>query len=89
MTPEEFEDESFHIVQGLNFYEHSKDVRMCEEKGCNEPSMKCEIDEDTHEYYCPEHAAENGYCCCCGIFIAGYRFSDMCEICEDETRDYD
>lgn len=72
---------------------------VCQEDGCKEASIKCiipgGIDIDTHEeypesyeYYCSEHAAKNGYCCCCGTFIAGWRdFSSYCEHCEGQVKD--
>ena len=85
-----FEDESFDIAMSHHYDEQCRDVPMCQEKGCQNPSIQCEIDDETHEYYCSEHAVEHGYCYCCGILIAGWRdFSDMCENCEEQVRDND
>ncbi|MCK5614174.1 hypothetical protein KAR91_70570 [Candidatus Pacearchaeota archaeon] len=82
-----FEDESFDIAMSHHYDEQSKNVPMCQEKGCQNPSIQCEIDE-MHEYFCSEHAAKNGYCYCCGTFIAGLRdLSDICENCEEQFHD--
>lgn len=44
---------------------------------------------DVHEYYCAEHAKENGYCFGCGNFWAGNESFDFsssiyCENCREE-----
>ncbi len=81
-------NDTFNIAMSIHFDDQTKDVPMCQEKGCEHGAIQCEIDKNTHEYYCPYHAAEHGYCCCCGTFIAEWRdFSDMCENCEEQTRD--
>ncbi len=83
-------DETFNLAMSHHYDEQDSNVPMCQEEGCDSPSIQCEIDEETSMYYCSEHAADNGFCCCCGTFIAGWRdFSDMCENCEIEVRDND
>ena len=55
---------------------------ICEECGYTD-SLKCylwndEIADDEVAYiYCGKHAAENGFCCCCGTFCAGMTSFDF------------
>ena len=95
---EDSKDQTYQLAHQMYNDEKERDCRVCEEEGCTQPAIQCEIpggyDHETkshypvtYEYYCSEHAAENGYCCCCGTFIAGWRdFSNYCENCEDQIR---
>ncbi len=50
---------------------------------------------DTHDYYCYQHASENGYCHICGEFCAGIDSFDfgippgLCDNCRDELMEAD
>lgn len=56
-------------------------------------SLKCFIDdpeEDGTVILCGEHAAEEGYCCCCGQFSSGMTSFDFthpgyCDNCYDQV----
>lgn len=92
-------DDTYNLSQGYLFDEQDSDVPMCQEPNCQNSAIECEIPggydhkteseyAESYMYYCPDHARENGFCCVCGTFIAGWRdFSDMCENCEIEVRD--
>jgi len=70
----------------------------CQEQGCGKQGYLCiarsyneEVD-DTVEFFCREHAHENGYCWCCGEFYGGIESFDfaprgLCENCEHILRD--
>lgn len=68
------------------------DVQPCEHPDCAEDGIPCFLypDLDTpHEWFCPTHAAENGYCASCGIFSSGIESFDFlhpgyCDNCWDE-----
>lgn len=76
--------------------DNDPDSAQCQNDGCQSAAIKCVIefqDEKTQkwktqvEYFCPEHATEHGFCCCCGTFIAGIDdLKSMCEVCEDEVK---
>jgi hypothetical protein len=74
-----------------------EDKIKCQEEGCNlEGDVNCKLpglyneetkqfDPDEIEYFCAEHAGDNGYCHCCGTFIAGWiDFGTLCDTCRDE-----
>jgi hypothetical protein len=70
---------------------------VCEKCGYTD-SLKCYIDmpwgdpePEPDEILCGKHAAEAGYCCCCGMFCAGldsfeFRHPGYCDNCYDEVR---
>lgn len=81
---------------------HWKNPLPCEHEGCNERGIPCYtnwIEENPNEWFCSEHAYENGYCSNCGIFQAGIESFDffnpagLCDNCraqiEDEIDDDD
>lgn len=80
----------------FNALDQQHDSAQCQEDKCKSAAIACTIefqDEKTQEwktqteYFCPEHATEHGFCCCCGTFIAGIDdLKSMCEICEVEVR---
>ena len=54
-------------------------------------SLQCEIDGEPSDILCGTHAAEDGYCCCCGQFWAGttefdFQHPGYCPNCYDEIR---
>jgi hypothetical protein len=67
----------------------------CEVCGYDD-SIKCYLDpphenEQPNQILCGEHAAKEGYCCCCGLFCAGMTSFDFthpgyCDNCYDEVR---
>lgn len=70
---------------------------ICESCGYDD-SLKCYIDvpinqdeENTPaQILCGKHAAENGYCCCCGLYSAGITSFDFhhpgyCDNCYDQV----
>lgn len=67
---------------------------ICEECGYAD-SIKCYIDEpeeDDAVILCGEHAAKQGYCCCCGRFSCGLTSFDFhhpgyCDNCYDQVVD--
>lgn len=76
----------------------------CDHPGCKAAgSVKCELGgiysediktfyPDTVEYFCPEHAGENGFCHCCGRFIDGLEvslFGTLCESCHEQINPED
>jgi hypothetical protein len=45
---------------------------------CNQPAIKCTIEDDLQpEYFCIQHARENGYCFVCGYFSEGSEGFDI------------
>ncbi len=76
----------------------SKNSKRCWQFGCQNKGTKCLIpgalidDEDQKSRYCPDHAAENGFCYGCGIFYAGIESFDfgqypgLCDNCADGAR---
>ena len=87
---------SFNLAMKAEFEQRSTDVPMCQHPGCQNSAIQCTIppvydknhpewENESYEYYCHTHAAEHGYCCCCGTFIAGWiENDDVCENCRDE-----
>lgn len=74
----------------------------CQHEGCTSTdTIPCYInwiDEEPEGYYCSEHAADEGFCCMCGLFAAGTEHFDFihpgyCDSCwealESEMGDYD
>jgi hypothetical protein len=67
-------------------------VERCNEPGCDEDAIPCFLPSDTDtpsEWYCPTHAALNGYCKLCGTFCGGmesfeFIHPDYCDNCWDE-----
>ena len=71
---------------------------ICEEPGCLKEGMKCHLVDygdylgpavDVFNFYCTEHATQNGYCWMCGEFWAGNTEFDMepfhlCPNCKSE-----
>ena len=48
-------------------------IHNCQHEGCDEIAIRCELpdhDDEIHEpdWLCPNHAAEEGFCCVCGHF---------------------
>lgn len=48
---------------------------ICQEKGCKYEAMQCALYDDRQNrdigwFYCPEHAAQHGFCSFCGNFYA-------------------
>jgi len=76
---------------------------ICEEEGCShDATVKCVLDyldEETNEWkeqvewFCTDHANEEGYCMGCGTFIAGtgmeFTNNGYCDNCFDEIRSND
>lgn len=69
---------------------------ICEKCGHND-SIQCRLwndelgDDENSEILCGKHAAETGYCCCCGTYCAGMTSFDFhhpgyCDNCYDEVR---
>lgn len=90
------DDVTQNLADGFLFNEKRSEIK-CQEEGCdrggdvkcilpgayNSETKQCEPDEE--EYFCWEHAGENGYCHCCGTFIAGWiDFGTLCDNCRDE-----
>jgi hypothetical protein len=53
------------------------------------PCYLLPLDEEPNNYYCLEHAEENGYCRECGLFAAGTEGFDflhrgVCDGCHEE-----
>lgn len=72
----------------------------CQEPGCTGEGILCELyddqkDQDVGWFYCSVHAAQNGFCSCCGNFYAGTsemeRWSGngawFCDNCEGDLGD--
>lgn len=81
-----YEDITYQLANELYYNEQETDVPQCQEYGCDQSAIECVVELDQpKEYYCPYHAAEHGYCCCCGVFIAGWVDDyDMCDICKGQ-----
>lgn len=72
------------------------DEATCSRVGCNETAIACYLMDPgpksvavSSELLCVDHAAEAGYCTCCGWFSAGtdafdFRHPGLCETCYDE-----
>lgn len=69
---------------------------VCEKCGYTD-SIKCTIwglgdgEDDTVTILCGKHAADEGYCCCCGEFCSGMTSFDFhhpgyCDNCYDEVK---
>lgn len=69
--------------------QQNSNVPCCQEKGCTRPAIMCTyVHDGSHVYYCPGHAADNGFCACCGIYSDGteaFIFSDLCENCQSNV----
>ncbi|MBN1954854.1 MAG: hypothetical protein JW900_07365 [Anaerolineae bacterium] len=74
----------------------------CQSPGCAADAFLCELydDKDNRDlgwFYCPEHAAQNGFCSCCGNFYSGTsemeRWSGKgawyCDNCRGDNGDLD
>lgn len=100
------DDLTSNIADGFRYNEGQDNQIKCQEKGCNRAgNVKCQLpgsfndltkkfEPDTYEYFCWEHAGKNGYCHCCGTFIAGWiDDGTLCDNCRDEIKandtDYD
>jgi len=101
------DDQTENLANGFDFVERYENNHVqCQEKGCtNAGSVQCilpgnfndetnKLEPDTHEYFCAQHAGDNGYCHCCGTFIAGWiDFGTLCDNCRAELdyndRDFD
>lgn len=68
-------------------------THICEHEGCESTdTIRCinlYHPDDPENWYCPEHAAEEGFCSCCGIFSAGIESFDfihpgLCDNCYDQ-----
>lgn len=73
-------------------------VRHCQEPGCREAAMECDLDiggfneDQSPEFFCGEHAPKHGYCSACGAFWGGISMFEMrglCDHCYDELRESD
>ena len=93
---------SYSLALQVDFEQKRNDVPMCQHPGCQNSAIQCTIPngfdletnepyDESYEYFCPEHAAEEGFCCCCGTFIAGWiENDDMCENCRYQVNsDFD
>ena len=82
------------LAAGFQWDERQNEIK-CQEPACNaRGNVKCIIPDyfdaekqkdepDLEEYLCANHAAENGYCTGCGIFIAGLEISITGSLCEN------
>lgn len=79
----------------------------CEHDGCfKDGSVECHLNDyetwiaNNHvgdvpimtEYFCREHAYENGYCTCCGDFWGGiesFEFDNPLQVCETCLENYE
>lgn len=106
MTSREFKyhnRKKWKFINWDNLPEQEKHDHICEHEECSHfATVKCQLDffnEETNEWeiieewFCTDHAQEEGYCMGCGTFIAG---SDMqwandgfCDNCFDQIRDND
>ena len=66
-------------------------THICQHENCSQKAMECTLSDGdgTVEYYCPVHAAENGYCTGCGQFCGGTNSFEFvhpgwCDNCHDE-----
>lgn len=75
-------------------------LRRCEHEGCRSSGRLCILEghvngepDNVEEYFCGEHAGENGYCPACGFFCGGissFDFNGICDICRDQIEaDFD
>ena len=78
----------------------SKNSKRCWQPGCpSTDTIKCQahyLDDDGEWHtdksrYCHDHAKDNGFCSCCGIFSAGVESYDfihpgLCDNCYDEIQ---
>jgi hypothetical protein len=92
-----YNDASFNLAWQVEYEQRHTDVMICQHEGCQSPAIQCTIPggidletgesyDESYEYFCPKHAVENGFCCCCGTFIAGWiENDDMCENCRDQV----
>jgi hypothetical protein len=91
------DDVTRNLADGFHYNEAQDNQIKCQEQGCDRAGdIKCKLQgsyneetksfyPDTYEYFCAEHAGENGYCHCCGTFIAGWiDFGTLCDNCRDE-----
>lgn len=79
-------DTTYQLANGLDWYLKDSDKVKCNHEGCNEAGDPCYLElDEVHEYLCPKHCEENGYCTGCGTFIAGWiDFGSLCDNCSDE-----
>jgi hypothetical protein len=70
----------------------------CQHDGCENDGEECYlscVDRDTEQdvpdgYYCGDHAADHGFCPCCGEFWGGigtFEMRGICDHCHDELED--
>lgn len=79
-------------------FDPCESARPCEHEGCTRDGLPChepgghaDDDDGPTTWYCTEHAAEHGFCWCCGEFWGGVESFDfgsgLCEHCRDEVGD--
>lgn len=80
------DDVTSNLADGFRY--RQQDHIKCQHEGCMESGeIPCWIDDmDKPDYfYCAEHAGEEGFCHCCGTFIAGWiDFGTLCDNCREE-----
>lgn len=67
--------------------------QCCQHEGCTNQGIPCFLfcwNKIPDDYICPEHAAQYGYCVCCGQFWGGIesfemRRSGLCDQCNDQA----
>jgi hypothetical protein len=81
---------------GTDFEGNRTMDRICQNEGCFSAGLECRVGGLEHGkmqyayfYYCPQHAAEEGFCGCCGEFWAGIDSFDLihpglCDHCYEQ-----
>lgn len=86
-------DISYQLSWAMKWNSMFSDRPICQEPGCDRSAIECELMDNEgihHEYFCNEHAGKNGFCNCCGIFIAGWiEVGNTCENCRDQMNIHD
>ena len=74
----------------LEYFINTHDVPMCQEPGCDNGSILCwymaNDDDEVHEYFCPIHAGQIGFCPHCGLLLENeIEFGNLCNNCQEQT----
>jgi hypothetical protein len=64
---------------------------ICAEPGCGAEAIACHLPDGTTEYYCEQHAPQNGYCRSCGEFWGGIDSFEVSHpgLCDACAREFD